>query len=128
MNKDYGEIEISEGFIIGNYYRCSKRFDDDAYEVELKYLGEKEGYHKFLDEDELDVVEFIGNGLESCDHNFGTYTLLSNKNVLKWRVYDFNFTYKHFTLELSKDGRKVTTTVGLDYPIKELAKSLGVNL
>ena len=54
--------------------------------------------------------------------------LFRSKNVIKWRVYDFNFTYKHFTLELSKDGRKVSTIVTLDYPIKELAKSLGVKL
>lgn len=128
MDKNYGEIEISEGFIVGNYYKCCRKYDNNVNEVELKYLGEKEGWHKFLDEDLLEIVEFTGSGVESCDHNFGTYTILSNKNVLTWKISNINYNNNHFTLELSKDGRKVSSTVNLDYSIRELAKSLGVKL
>lgn len=128
MNKDYGEIEISEGFVVGNYYNFSKEFDDDVSEVSLKYLGEKDGYKKFLDEDELDVVEFSGSRLESCVHDIGVYTILSNKNVLTWRILSVNFHCKYLILELSKDGHKTSTTVSLDHEIRKLAKNIGVNL
>lgn len=128
MNKDYGEIEISEGFIVGNYYNFTKEFDCDVSEVSLKYLGEKDGYKKFLDEDELDVVEFSGSSLESCAHHFGTYTILSNKNVLIWSILSVNFEFKYLTLQVEKGGHKTSTAVSLDHEIRKLAKNIGVNL
>lgn len=121
MNKEFGTIEISEGFIVGNYYQMSKKFGDIVETVELKYLGEKEGYKKFLDEDELEVVDFLG-GLESCDHSFGKYTILTNKNVLKWSNLSVNYDRQFLTLQVEKDGYKSDTTVSLDYTIKNSLK------
>lgn len=129
MNKDYGEIEISEGFVVGNYYECSRKYDEEFYPSTLKYLGEKGNERKFLDEDEIEVIVFAGSSMKSYYHEFlGEYVLHSNKNVLTWKITDIDYKRSMLTLELSKDGRKVSTTVGLDYSIKKLAESLGVNL